>query len=140
MTFRNPLAWALTLTGLLVAAGNAIAQNEDPSGSHSDMTQTPQAHPVYYVMLHSPGPAWAKDIPFREQPGVETHVQYMAELLQQGLIVMGGPFLDDSGGMMISRSPTLEEAQQTANKDPAVQSGLLRVEVHPWMVPMATVD
>ena len=64
----------------------------------------------------------------------------MAGLLRRNVIVMGGPFLDDSGGMMIARSQSLAEAQRLADADPAVKSGLLRVEVHPWMVPMATVE
>lgn len=53
---------------------------------------------------------------------------------------MGGPFPDDTGGLMIARSGSLEEAQRPAAEGPAVRSGLLRTEVHPWMVPMATVE
>jgi uncharacterized protein YciI len=95
---------------------------------------------VYYVLFHSPGPQWDDDFSFREQPGIGAHVGYMAGLLERGLIVMGGPYLDDSGGMMVSRVSNLEEAESLAREDPSVQTGLLTVEVKAWYVPMASVD
>lgn len=65
---------------------------------------------------------------------------YMARLLERGLLVMGGPYLDDSGGMMVSRASSLEEAESLAREDPGVRSGLLRVEVKAWYVPLASVE
>lgn len=103
------------------------------------MTEDSTRRPVFHVLLHTPGPQWQDGVSFQDQPGVGLHVQYMAGLLQQGLLVMGGPFLDDTGGMMISRAQTIEDALRIANKDPAVTSGLLRVTVRPWMVPMQDV-
>ncbi len=63
----------------------------------------------------------------------------MRNLLVAMVIVIGGPFLDDSGGMMVSRAASLEAAQKLANDDPAVVGALLNVNVKPWMVPMSTV-
>jgi uncharacterized protein YciI len=60
--------------------------------------------------------------------------------LENGLIVMGGPFLDDSGGMMICREQDLEKAKVLAEQDPAVKSGLLKVSIKPWMVAMSSVQ
>lgn len=104
------------------------------------MSEEASGPPVLHVLFHTPGPAWKPGISFREQPGIEAHVGYMAGLLEKGLMVMGGPFLDDSGGMMISRLPTLEAARRIAEADPAVQAGLLEVEVKRWLVPMSSVD
>ncbi|MEZ5059808.1 MAG: YciI family protein [Saprospiraceae bacterium] len=67
------------------------------------------------------------------------HVQYMATFGTEKL-VMGGPFLDNSGGMMIYNCETIEEAQKIANDDPTVKSGLLNVEVKQWMVAMQTIE
>lgn len=93
---------------------------------------------VYHVVFHAPGPNWQAGVGFREQPGVQAHVGYMADLLGRGALVLGGPFLDDSGGMCVLRLGA-EEAAQVAASDPAVQSGLLVATVKPWMVPMASV-
>jgi uncharacterized protein YciI len=92
--------------------------------------------PTFFVLFHTPGPRWAEGAGFREQPGVGEHVGYMAEQLEAGRLVFGGPFLDDSGGMMVLRTSTLEEADSIAQADPAVANGLLRVAVKPWMVAM----
>lgn len=123
------LVLAVTIVGVALAAREGRSSSQD----------TGQPPPVYHVFFHSPGPQWKPGVSFREQPGIEEHVAYMHGLLERGLMVMGGPFLDDSGGMMVSRIPTLEEARRVASEDPGVESGLLRVEVRAWLVPMASV-
>jgi len=117
----------LLIVALLLFAGRAIAAE--------GYLQAGQP-PMYFVLVHSPGPKWQEGLSFQEQPGVDEHVRYMGELFERGLMVMGGPFLDNSGGMMISRTDTLEAALRLARSDPAVRSGLLNVKVHPWLVPM----
>ena len=92
--------------------------------------------PVYYAFFHTPGPRWAEGAGFREQPGVGAHVQYMAQQLEAGRLVFGGPFLDDSGGMMVLRADSQAEAVAIAEADPTVLDGLLRVAVKPWMMAM----
>lgn len=92
--------------------------------------------PVFFVLFHTPGPRWADGAGFREQPGVENHVQYMADQLAAGSLIFGGPFLDDSGGMMVLRADSREQAVAIAEADPTVANGLLRVAVKPWMMAM----
>ena len=66
------------------------------------------------------------------------HVQYMAGFIQSKKLVIGGPFLDDSGGMMVMSAESREEAEKIAKADPSVQKGLLKVDVKPWMAAMRT--
>jgi uncharacterized protein YciI len=101
---------------------------------------TPPENPRYCVLFHSPGPNWKEGLTFQEQPGVMEHVKYMRQQWQEGLMVMGGPFLDDSGGMMIFSDADIEKARLIASADPAVKSGLLTVTVKLWMVPMSSVQ
>ena len=91
---------------------------------------------IFYALFHSPGLRWVEGVGFREQPGVAQHVRYMAEQLEAGRLVFGGPFLDDSGGMMVLRAENKDEAVSIAEADPAVQDGLLLVAVKPWMMAM----
>jgi uncharacterized protein YciI len=98
------------------------------------------APPVFFVLFHSPGPRWSAGMGFREQPGVGEHIAYMAAQAEAGLLVIGGPFLDDSGGMMVLRADSPEAARAIAESDPTVQDGLLLVEVKPWMAAMRTVS
>lgn len=97
-----------------------------------------QEPPVYFVLFHTPGEKWTANVSFREQPGVMEHVQYMARFVQTNQLVIGGPFLDNSGGMMVMQAGSLEEAERLAKEDPSVQKGLLNVSVKPWMAAMRT--
>jgi len=91
------------------------------------------APPTYFVIQHSPGPAWRPGVDFRQQPGLGEHGRYYSQIMDKGLIVMGGPFLDNSGGMQILSTATEAEAQAIAAADPGVKSGLLTAKVRPWM-------
>ncbi len=104
------------------------------------MSDTKQAPPIYYVLFHTPGPNWQVGTPYQKQPGVMDHVNYMATFMGDKTLVLGGPFLDNSGGMMVCKAANMEEAQKIGSEDPAVKAGLLNVEVKAWMVPMATVS
>lgn len=94
---------------------------------------------VYYVLFHSPGEKWVDTLQFNQQPGVMEHVQYMATFLESRKLVMGGPFLDNSGGMMIYMCEKKEDAEKIANEDPSVKKGLLKVQVKPWLAAMSSV-
>jgi uncharacterized protein YciI len=89
---------------------------------------------TYYVLLHSPGPHWNKAKSFREQPGIQAHIAYMGGFDKAGKLVIGGPFLDNTGGLMVLEAASLDEAKAEAMADPTVKSGLLKVTVHPWLV------
>lgn len=95
---------------------------------------------IYFVLFHTPGPRWQTGAGFREQPGIGRHVGYMREQMEAGRLAIGGPFLDDSGGMMVLRAGTAEEAAAIAHADPTVADGLLSVEVKPWMAAMETLS
>ncbi|MEO8540643.1 MAG: YciI family protein [bacterium] len=95
---------------------------------------------IFYALFHSPGPRWNSGTDFRQQDGVGAHIQYMSEQLEAGNLVFGGPFLDDTGGMMILRAEDLESAQTIAAADPTVADGLLLVQVKPWLMAMESFD
>ena len=101
------------------------------------MEQQKNKPTIYHVLFHSPGAKWTAGVSFQQQPGVMEHVNYMASFIESKKLVEGGPFLDNSGGMMVF-SGTKEEAEKIANDDPAVKGGLLKVTVKPWMVAMST--
>ena len=93
---------------------------------------------IRHVVLHSPGPAWKAGKNLFEQVGVREHVDHYHKLLAEGKLEMGGPHLDERGGGMMIPSAGVdeEELRRFAAEDPAVRSGLLRVEVRPWLVGM----
>lgn len=95
----------------------------------------PSGPEIRVVIIHRPGPRWNPALPVMQQPGIRDHIAHYQALLEQGKLFAGGPFLDGAGGIMISLpGGSLEELKAYAESDPAVKSGLLVVEVHPWLV------
>ena len=93
---------------------------------------------IRYVVIHSPGAQWVAGKPMFEQPGLDLHLAHFRQLLEQGKLMAGGPFLDGSVGGMMVPEPGLGEQEITefALADPAVKSGLLNVVVRPWLLGM----
>jgi uncharacterized protein YciI len=111
---------------VITAAGAAIFIREP-------VAMADDSPPTYFVLFHHPGPKWDPGKGFQDQPGVIHHVHYMAGFFGRGELVMGGPFLDNSGGMMVFNVADIEAARAIAQADPEVKSGLLSVTVKPWM-------
>jgi len=54
-----------------------------------------------FVVFRSPGSRWMKGIPTREQPLWDEHAPFMDSLFDTGVILLGGPYTDHSGAMLI---------------------------------------
>ena len=87
----------------------------------------------FYVLFHSPGPGWDHAKSFEDQPGIQAHVGFLRGLFEDGKLHMGGPFLDNSGGMAVLAVSSLDEARRIGESDPTVKQGLLTVASKPWM-------
>jgi len=64
----------------------------------------------------------------------EAQQGFLAELFEQGTLVMSGPFSDGRGGMAILRGDSLEAAQDLYGESPIVRSGGAAVDVREWNV------
>lgn len=60
------------------------------------------------------------------------HLAYLEDRRNEGKIFANGRFADGSGGMVIYKAETFEEAQAIAEKDPYVQVGARSCEIHEW--------
>jgi len=62
------------------------------------------------------------------------HMNNIKRLATAGKLILAGPFEDDGEfrGIFIFNTPSLEEAKTLTESDPAVQSGRLVMELHPW--------
>lgn len=89
---------------------------------------------VYFALIASPGPHWNPALKFQEQPGIAAHASYLKHLLDEGTLVMAGPFLDGSGELSIISVDSLDTAKLVVIADPAAGSGLLTISVRPWLI------
>jgi uncharacterized protein len=82
-----------------------------------------------------PGSQWNPEKPVREQAYWEEHARFMDSLFEAGTILLGGPFADGSGSMVILEGESVEAAQAIFQDDPwAQQDVLVASEVKEWTI------
>lgn len=84
-----------------------------------------------FALLYWPGPNWIAGTPLACQP-LQQHLEYMQTLKSDGIVTMGGPFEDGSGGLGIVEATDIEDVHELVDWDPAVRCGTLTVEVFEW--------
>ncbi len=109
----------------LSICGN-IVYGQSPEAKDGEMK-------TYYLVLLKKGPDRMQDSSTvaRIQEGHMAHLHKMADA---GKMNIAGPLMEDGDirGICIYNTASLEEARQLAEEDPAVRSGRLLVEIHPW--------
>lgn len=62
------------------------------------------------------------------------HLDNIFRLADEGKLVLAGPFMDGGSirGIYIFNVSSVEEAKALTSTDPAIQSGSLKMELHPW--------
>jgi len=90
----------------------------------------------FFLKLIPPRPTFAVDMTPEEGAVMTKHAAYWAEMFKTGKVLIIGPVLDPKGawGMAVLEADSLADAQQMANNDPSVKSGLNKVEVSPMRV------
>jgi uncharacterized protein YciI len=84
-----------------------------------------------FIVIYKPGPGWVPGKSLREQP-LQEHGKYILSLYSQGLLKLGGPFADETGGAAVFEAADDKDAKAIVAKDPAVVSQIFVPEVHPW--------
>jgi uncharacterized protein len=60
------------------------------------------------------------------------HVDFLNEMEKAGKIFARGKFPDGSGGLVVYKCESLEEARQIAESDPYVRNGVRALDLHEW--------
>ena len=84
-----------------------------------------------FALLYSPGPRWLPNTPLSGQP-LDDHVEYLTGLNKVGRVLMGGPFADGTGALVVAEVDGLEEALALVAEDPGIRSGVLVASVQEW--------
>jgi uncharacterized protein len=68
------------------------------------------------------------------------HLANITRLVKDGKLIVAGPFLDDVSwrGIFIFDANSKEEVEKLLLTDPAITSGRLDYEIHPWMTQKGT--
>jgi hypothetical protein len=63
------------------------------------------------------------------------HREYLTALIQQGKLIISGPFSDDSGGLLVYEAETAAQVEKLIAEDPFATEGVfISWEIRPWNV------
>jgi uncharacterized protein YciI len=98
------------------------------------MERTTGTHWVFRLI--PPRPTFDEDITEAEGEIMQAHAEYWADIAQRGALVVYGPVRDATGawGLGVIESQDEEEVGKMVLGDPAVTSGMARMEYGPMLV------
>ena len=90
--------------------------------------------PTFLVLLLRSGPAWDPAKPMEEQSGWDAHTACMDELVERGLIVLGGPMADEFRVVLAVEAESEEAVRAELARDPWHETHLVVDRVEPWTI------
>lgn len=119
--------FAISLFALLFVAGPAIVPAQEKKEPEHKMIQ-------FHMALLKRGPKWTGNMTPEAKVLETTQRDYATSLVESGKAVIVGRLTDDGEirGVYVLRAKTAEEARAWAEESPAVKTGHLVAEMHPW--------
>jgi uncharacterized protein YciI len=89
---------------------------------------------TFLVLLRRSGPEWDPAKPMEEQSEWEAHAAYMDELVESGLIVLGGPLADEHRVVHVAEAESEEALRAAYARDPWADSHLRIDAIDRWTI------
>jgi len=90
---------------------------------------------TYYATLLRPGKLWNPEKAVREQPFWDEHARFMDSLFEAGAVILGGPFADRTGSMVIVTADNAAGVREMFRTDPWTEHDVLVVDdVKEWII------
>lgn len=83
-------------------------------------------HPYRHEFFDTPTSA--------EDEAVEAHFQYLKKATEVGIVLLAGPCLDDTFGVVIFKVENEDKAREFMLNDPVVSSNVMMAELHPMKI------
>ena len=88
-----------------------------------------------FIILCAPGPAWVAGKTVREQPYWAQHADFMDLLFANGTVILGGPFADATGSLVIVEAENEHEVADLFARDPFVVHGIFALDLRKqWLL------
>jgi uncharacterized protein YciI len=90
----------------------------------------------YFLVFRGKGPSWNRSKTRRDQEGWNEHAAFMDGLVEDGLVVMGGPIGDGEGDdtLQVVEAESEEAVRARIAEDPWGEDMLVTKSVQPWQV------
>lgn len=88
-----------------------------------------------FVIISSAGPNRDFSKSTREQLFWGEHARFVDQLVEEGFIMMGGPFEDEGGSLLIVNARDKTEVRERMKNDPWLMHGILKQEsIKRWQI------
>ena len=91
-----------------------------------------------FAVVTLKGPNWVHDRGVREQPAWDEHARYFDQLVERGVVVLGGPISGDDENevaLLAVEAADRQEVLSIFGEDPWAASGVLRIkEPRAWTI------
>ena len=89
----------------------------------------------WILFLHAPRERFAETMSDEEERIMGAHFERLQRLYADGTMILVGPTLGQvNTGIAVFEAADEEAAQRIVDKDPAVESGLMRAELRPYQI------
>ena len=86
-----------------------------------------------FLVVRRPGRRWIAGLGPRSQPLWDEHARFMDGLFDRGLVVLGGPFADHSGAVLVCEAADEAELRAALLPDPWIENDILDLgEIREW--------
>jgi uncharacterized protein YciI len=89
---------------------------------------------MFLVVLTRDGPQWAPSRPLEEQADWLAHAAFMDELVEAGVIVLGGPLGDEHRVVHAIEAKSVDAVRATLAGDPWSETHLRLDTIDPWTI------
>ncbi|TFH52122.1 MAG: hypothetical protein E4G91_12095 [Candidatus Zixiibacteriota bacterium] len=88
----------------------------------------------YFVRLLGKRPGWPEDMTPEEEEIMGEHFEYLKNLVAEKRVVMAGPVINPTFGLIILRVESETDAQEIMKHEPSVKKGLHNFEMQPMVL------
>jgi uncharacterized protein len=83
-------------------------------------------HPMRHEFFDAPTP--------QEEVAMEQHFEYLKKAMAQGVVLLAGPCLDETFGVVVFKADSDEAARAFMFNDPSIKGNVMMAELHPMKI------
>ena len=93
--------------------------------------------PEYIYIIHPFRTEFFDAATPEENAVMEEHFQYLKQAVEQGVVILAGPCLDKTFGLVIFHAGNDAEANTFMFNDPSIKANVMMAELHPMRISLA---
>jgi uncharacterized protein YciI len=90
--------------------------------------------PEYIYLIHPYRHEFFENPTAQEEAVMKAHFEYLTQAATQGMVLLAGPCLDETFGVVVIRAENEQAAQDFMMNDPSVKANVMMAELHPIRV------